>query len=80
MRPICVPCSRTMNAEKNGVCFTTIFSDGRRYQLWSGDKWKCPDCKAEIIVGVGQSPIAEHYERNFAEKCAALAPEIEVKL
>lgn len=79
MRPICVPCATMMSAEKNGVYFTTLLSDGRRYHLWSGDKWKCQGCGHEIIVGVGQSPIAEHFERDFAEKCATFLPELEVK-
>lgn len=79
MRPICVPCNRMMSAEKNGVCFTTLLPDGKRYQLWSGDKWKCPTCGHEIISGVGHSPIAEHFEKGFAEKIAHLELEAEVK-
>lgn len=79
MRPICVPCSRLMSAEKNGVYFTTLLPDGRRYHLWSGDKWKCGGCGHEVIVGVGQNPIAEHFERDFAEKVARFRPELEVK-
>lgn len=68
-----------MFAEKNGVYFTTLLSDGRRYQLWSGDKWKCPDCGGEVIVGVGHSPIAEHFEKDFAQKIEAFAPEHEIQ-
>ena len=79
MRPICVPCARLMHAEKNGVYFTTLLPDGRRYHLWSGDKWKCAECGHETIVGVGRNPIAEHFEKDFAEKVAKFLPELEVK-
>jgi len=67
-----------MFAEKNGVYFTTLLPDGKRYQLWSGDKWKCPDCGGQVIVGTGVNPIAEHFERDFAEKIARFKPEHEV--
>lgn len=67
-----------MFCEKNGVYFLTLLPDGKRYQLWSGDRWKCRTCGHEIISGVGHSPIAEHFERDFAEKVASFEPELEV--
>lgn len=79
MRPICVPCAQLMNAEKNGVYFLTLLPDGRRYHLWSGDKWKCRSCGHETIVGVGQNPIAEHFEKDFEAKVASFKPELEIK-
>lgn len=78
MRPICVGCKIMMFVEKNGVYFLTLLPDGRRYQLWSGDKWKCRECGGEIIQGVGHHPIAEHFERDFAQKVATFMPELEI--
>lgn len=36
------------------------------YKLWMGDLWECQGCGAEVIAGVGRSPIAEHYQPDFA--------------
>ncbi len=35
------------------------------YKLWSGDFWKCQGCGHELISGVGQCPISEHYRDDF---------------
>lgn len=35
------------------------------YKLWCGDLWKCHGCDHEIIVGVGQCPVSEHYLPDF---------------
>lgn len=38
------------------------------YKLWVGDLWRCQGCGAEIVVGVGNGPVAEHYQDGlFAE-------------
>ena len=66
MKPICVPCGRFYRPEKNGVLFVEAL-DGTPYKLWSGDKWKCPNCGSEVIVGSGLEPISEHYEPDFTE-------------
>ena len=68
-----------MHAEKNGIYFTTLLPDGRRYHLWSGDKWKCRECGHETIVGTGRNPVVAHFEKDFAEKVAKFNPELEVK-
>jgi hypothetical protein len=39
-------------------------------KLWVGDLWACPDCGAQIIVGVNQNPLAEHYQPEFAAAVA----------
>jgi len=75
MKPVCVPCERFMRAKKNGFYFTEgMGGDGRRgkhstewipYKIWVGDLWECPDCKAQIVVGVGMNRLAEHYEPDF---------------
>jgi hypothetical protein len=35
-----------------------------------GDRWKCPDCGATIISGVGLNPYAEHYQPEFGKELA----------
>lgn len=85
MKPICVPCERFMRPEKNGFYFTEgmpsvndaptgVAGLGKwaPYKVWVGDKWKCPDCGAEIIIGVGRGPIVEHYQPEFAAVQAGL--------
>ena len=48
------------------------------YKLWSGDLWKCDSCGAQIVVGVGRGPIAEHYQENFAAMLDKFAPQVQV--
>lgn len=82
LKPICVPCQRFFRPKENGVYFLEGMPLGglipsppgtlaperwKPYKLWSGDKWACPDCNAEIIVGVGVAPIAIQHEKDFAE-------------
>ena len=89
MKPICVPCQRFYRPKRNGFAFIEgmpIGQDapvGKRdpsawwpYKLWNGDLWWCPDCGAEIIVGVGAHRVAEHYEPDFSEKVAIFGAEI----
>lgn len=38
------------------------------YKLWMGDLWRCPGCGHQIVSGVGREPVAEHYEKDFAEQ------------
>jgi len=35
------------------------------YKLWMGDRWRCPDCGATIISGVGLNPYSEHFLPDF---------------
>jgi|SRR6266700_3255378 len=38
------------------------------YKLWHGDLWECPTCNNQVVVGVAQQPLSEHYMPNFKEK------------
>ena len=80
MKPICVPCQRFYRPIKNGFFFIEGMPTGNGtlpgkaepdkwspYKLWCGDKWQCPDCRNEIISGVGLEPISEHYLPDFSE-------------
>lgn len=40
------------------------------YKLWSGDLWRCPGCGHQIVSGTGRAPVAEHYEKDFADHVA----------
>jgi len=63
--PVCVKCAVDMRPEKNGFKFVEMSEGGRAYQVWDGDKWKCPRCGVEVIVGWGQRPLAGHWDEHF---------------
>jgi hypothetical protein len=72
MKPICVPCKLFFRPKRNGTAFIEgmpIAGGWQPYKLWIGDLWKCVGCGAEVIVGVGAGPIAEHFEPGFKDKC-----------
>jgi len=77
VKPICVKCRRFFRPFRTGVRFVEGMPDGAGltswspYKLWCGDLWRCPDCNAEVIVGVGSRPISEHFMKGFAEATAA---------
>jgi hypothetical protein len=83
MKPICVPCQRFYRPKKNGFYFiegqprtnttppgTTAPDDWTPYKLWVGDLWECQGCHAQIVSGVSQEPLGEHYQPDFAAKVA----------
>jgi hypothetical protein len=91
MKPICVPCERFYRPAKNGLYFLEgMPREGNpppgkqfdllwaNYKLWQGDKWKCPGCGHEIVVGVGREPIAEHYQPGFRHQVETYKPAFRV--
>lgn len=93
MKPICVPCRRFFRPKKNAVSFIEGMPEtndvaalmGNRaadqwkpYKLWNGDLWACPDCGAEIIVGVGIWPLAEYFQEDFDKKCESWNATIQI--
>lgn len=92
MKPVCVPCHRFMRPARNGIRFVegrpcpgSHALPGLRepdswepYKLWMGDLWQCPDCKAQIIVGVGRLPISEHYQGDFDALLVSQQPVLQV--
>ncbi len=78
MKPICVPCQRFFQPERNGVNVLEQIpepapGDGggvmfSPYKLWMGDLWKCPSCEETIVVGVGVKPLAEHFQEKFPKE------------
>ena len=83
MKPVCVPCRRFYRPSKNGRAFVENMprdNDAppgleaperwRPYKLWCGDEWTCQGCGAKIIVGVGATPLAEHFFLDFEKRVA----------
>jgi len=64
-RPVCVKCGVEMRPERNGVGILDM-ADYGPYQIWDADKYKCPECGYEIVVGFGCNAIAEHYQGHFS--------------
>lgn len=85
MKPVCVPCQRFFRCIKTGFYFTEGMPKGasaepgtsepekwQPYKLWSGDKFKCEGCGAEIISGFGQNPIRLQHEPDFKATAESL--------
>ncbi len=66
MRPICVDHSVEMSASKTGYLVQINDAAGRPYQIWSGDRYSCPVGGESVVTGMGQIPVAEHFEPQFA--------------
>ena len=86
MKPICVPCQRFYRPKRNGTYFVEGMptengapagnADPKLwapYKLWAGDLYACTDCGAEVIVGTGMRPLAEHYMPEFTAQVLSLA-------
>lgn len=92
MKPVCVPCRCFYRPKETGFSFIEgmpLNSErdirGNRspgswtpYKLWSGDLWECPDCGAEIIVGVASAAISEHYLPDFHDQVSAYSATLQV--
>lgn len=53
-----------MYPDKNDVRVLIHASFGP-YQVWSADRWKCPEGGEEVIVGWGNGPLSEHFHPDF---------------
>lgn len=65
-RPVCVKCGVEMRPETNGVGLLDM-ADFGPCRIWDADKYKCPTCSHEIVVGFAQGPVAHHVQANFNE-------------
>ena len=63
---VCTKCETELYPKKNEVYVVETASFGP-YKLWSADLWECKGCGFQIVSGFGNNPIAEHYQRGFAE-------------
>jgi hypothetical protein len=93
MKPICVPCERFYRPAKNGISFLEGMPNGTDtpprsgkghadewddYKLWMGDKWRCPGCDHEIVVGFGREPLAVQHEPTFRKDVDSYKPAFRV--
>lgn len=62
----CANCGRFMQASKTGQVVEELDNQGGPYKVWVCDEFTCPDCGAKVVTGFGRSPIAEHYQREYA--------------
>ena len=60
-RAVCLRCKKPYKVEKNGVIVHAHAKIGYYYSIET-DKWKCPECGHEIIVGFAQRPFNMNYE------------------
>jgi len=58
-KPICAKCKREMNCEKNEALVRDREAKGYPSTYWYGDRFKCPSCEIQIIVGFGRPMSAE---------------------
>lgn len=65
MTPICGADGAVMTCTHTGRRVLTHTEDGLEHQLWSGDEFTCPACKAKTVI-VGLAPITEHWKPDFA--------------
>ncbi|HDZ77112.1 MAG TPA: hypothetical protein ENH41_03415 [Candidatus Omnitrophica bacterium] len=67
-RPVCVKCEVDLRPENNEVTVAELFQNNSKiYRLWSADKWRCPICGVEVVIGFGQQAWAEHYQVDSIE-------------
>lgn len=91
MKPICVKCQRFYRPKKPGYFFIEAMptengaSPGtaepekwKPNKLWCGDLWVCHGCGSEVVSGVGQDPVAEHYQPEFHPRIEAFQAKLQV--
>lgn len=83
-KPVCIPCKRFFRCVHTGFTFTEGMPEKgalpgtkepekwKPYKLWSGDKFRCDGCGAEIICGFGQDPIRVQHEKDFSRVAKSL--------
>lgn len=71
-RAVCLKCKKPFKPEKNGVTMRAHSKLGYYYSI-QVDKWKCPQCGQEILVGFADQPT--HF--NYQGKMPKATPGIE---
>ena len=89
-KPACPKCQRFFRPKTNGYSMMEGMplnnappgkvdpDNWKPYKLWVADLWECPDCGAEVVVGYGQQPVAEHYQTDFREQVALRPPKVQI--
>lgn len=80
---VCVPCRKFFKIKLNGVAIEEGMPAGgkdgmwRPYKLWLGDLYACEGCDTEMIF-LPDAPVAEHYQKDYAEWVQRLQPAFRV--
>jgi hypothetical protein len=61
-----------MKCHKTGAILE-LMTEHHSYQIWSADVFRCDGCGASTAI-FGQSPIAMHHQRDYAEIRRAYRP------
>lgn len=65
---VCFTDGRELRVVKNTVYAEQLYDgskiQGNGYQVWSSDKWQCPECGYELIV-TGQQAIAQSWQEDY---------------
>ena len=92
-KPACIPCQRFLRPKKTGFRLIEGMPNGtasrampgtshpeqwQPYKLWICDLYECEGCGAQIAVGYGRAPVAEHYQREFAETVERLGATVQI--
>jgi len=56
MNPVCIKCQKEMKCKVNGVSVAPSENPSHQY---NGDKFQCPICGVEIVIGFGNSNHSE---------------------
>lgn len=66
-KAVCVKCCTELYPKKNGV-YVLEYAHFGPYKLFHADMWACMTCGHEVVMGIAERPIAEHFQQGFKEK------------
>jgi hypothetical protein len=78
MKPVCVPCGLFFKAKKTGAYVeegmprNEARTEWDPYKVWVGDMYECRGCGAQMVIGFGQGPVAEHFQKDYQERVARM--------
>lgn len=65
-RPICVKCQTELRPLENGIAVIDMaWQSPKPAAVIQADLYECPGCKAQIVSGFAEQPLAEHYQDKF---------------
>jgi hypothetical protein len=76
-RPICVECRVEYSCEKNEVLINDPVIGYFHATYWYADRWECPGCKHQVIVGRGKSMFLDQTTGTVGSLHAACADSFE---
>jgi hypothetical protein len=76
---MCVKCGVEFIPQETGVYVEELSKAIGSYRVWMADVKKCPVCDFEIIYGYGDKPVASHFDKDYVDHLAKLAPKYQIK-